>query len=75
MKTIKHFQDGSLLQSDTGYHFKDVDGLSNRFDSALEATEEYYIKQARDHYGTAVRDNRRIELISLGKDVDDGNIE
>ena len=34
--------------------------------------DEYYIKLAREHYGSAVRDNRPNELIMIGKLIDSG---
>ena len=75
MKKLKKFQDGSLLQnSKAEFLFNDVDGNSKLYSSPQEAEEEYYIKQTRDYYGAAVRDNSRSELISIGKDVDQGDI-
>lgn len=75
MKKIKKFQDGSLLKkSETAFLFTDVDGNSNTYSTPQEAEEEYYIKQARDYYGSDIRDNSRSECISIGKDVDKGDI-
>lgn len=37
-----------------------------------EKDDEYFIQLAKDHHGTAVRDNSRDELISIGKAIDSG---
>lgn len=73
MKLIKNLNDGKIYQTNFGaFMFKDVDGMSDPYESEKTCIEEYYIKQARDHYGAAIRDNSREDKISLGKEVDEG---
>lgn len=71
-KKLKDFCDGSLFQVTDGYIFCDVDGDSKTFDSKQTAEDEYYIKQAWDHLGSAIRDNTRDQRIFMGKKIDNG---
>lgn len=37
-----------------------------------QLSDEYYIQQAVDYYGAAIRDNTREQKIAIGKEIEEG---
>lgn len=76
-KVIKKMHDGNIIfdSKKESYFFDDVDGLSKPFESLQTATDEYYIKQANDHMGSAIRDNPRADKVVIGRSIDNGTFD
>lgn len=76
-RIIKKYHDGNVKfdYKINKYFFYDVDGKSSPFGSLQEAEDEYYLKQAYDYLGSAIRDNSRNEKILIGKSIDNGTFD
>lgn len=40
-----------------------------------QLSDEYYIQQAVDYYGAAIRDNTREQKIAIGKEIEEGTLK
>ena len=52
-----------------------TDEINNFNSRKLEKNDQFYIRLAREEFGSAVRDNSKTELISMGKAIDNGTID
>lgn len=76
-KIVKKMHDGQVVldSKNLSYFFEDVDGKSKPFKSLQIASDEYYLKQAHDHLGSAIRDNSRADKIQIGISIDNGTFD
>lgn len=77
LKVVKKMNCGSILknEADQFFHRDEDDVNSKPYPSKQEAVDGYYVKQAYDHLGNAIRDNSLEEKISIGKQIDNGTWE
>ena len=75
MRVVKKMNDGEVVKIQNQFFFNDVDGRSSPFETLKQASDSYYIKQAFDHLGCAIRDNTREDKIKFGKQIDKGTWE